>query len=82
MTNLHFENNALTELPKLPSHGYDIIRELHLANNKISNLNISNNNITSLESKAVEFLQQRNITFVQSGVYWKCNCENEKLIFT
>ncbi|KRF98753.1 uncharacterized protein Dwil_GK27267 [Drosophila willistoni] len=88
----HFENNSLTQLPNFSSEGLDNVLQLHLANNKLTSLSVEqlpqnltwldirNNSLNSIDSKVVEFLKNREINILQTGIKWRPSCENKDLI--
>ncbi|XP_068151884.1 protein toll-like [Drosophila tropicalis] len=93
-THLLFGSNGLTQLPNTSLEGYDNLKRLNLANNKLTNiqinqlpknlkwLDIRNNNISSLDSNVAKYLMERQneFTLAHDGMFWKCNCNNTNLL--
>ncbi|KRF81001.1 uncharacterized protein Dvir_GJ26678 [Drosophila virilis] len=90
---LYFNNKILTELPNSTLYGYADLRELHVANNRITNLtvaqlppnltylDVSNNSLKTLDNQVLEFFSSRSgtIRLRLSGNSWICNCDAEPL---
>jgi len=86
---LYINNKNLTQLANSTLYGYSNIRELHLANNKLTSINVDqlppnltyldfrNNSLQSLDKKVLNFLSKRGgkISMKLSGNPWKCNCD-------
>ncbi|KAH8312602.1 hypothetical protein KR044_011645, partial [Drosophila immigrans] len=93
-TSLKLNNNKLTILPSNTVYGYSEVRELHLANNKLSNLTVDqlpknltyldlrNNRLEKLDQQVLEFLWNRtsSLNIKLSGNPWICKCETQNLI--
>lgn len=93
-TSLNFSNKNLTILPNLTLYGYCGVRELHLSNNKLSNLTVdqlphnltyldlSRNHFKTLNKTVVQYLQNgsRDLWIKLSENPWICNCENYYLV--
>ncbi|KAH8312601.1 hypothetical protein KR044_011644 [Drosophila immigrans] len=93
-TSLKLNNNRLTILPSNTVYGYSEVRELHLANNKLSNLTVDqlplnltyldlrNNRLEKLDEQVLEFLWNRSssLNITLSGNPWICKCETQNLI--
>lgn len=94
LTELHFENNLLNELPDIHLRGYSEVKEIYAENNRINKLNISNlpsnltvlklsnNNLQSIDAQVWEALNKtKNLKSLSlAGNPWLCNCESKTLL--
>ncbi|KAM8707445.1 hypothetical protein ACLKA7_011518 [Drosophila subpalustris] len=91
---LYFINKNLTRLPNSTLYGYSNIRELHLANNKLTSIKVEqlpdnltyldfrNNSLQSFEDEVLEYLTRRagKLAMKLSGNPWKCDCDALKML--